>query len=124
MAVAARAETTASARAARRELRTSPRPRSRPRPRRTAGGIVWIAAVGALLAGVVAMNVAVLKLNLRYDRLAEQRAELRGHNAELAARLAGIETSARIQELAREELALMPAEPEQVSYVDLPRSRR
>ena len=32
-----------------------------------AGGVVWIVVVAALLAGVVAVNVAVLRLNLGLD---------------------------------------------------------
>ena len=35
--------------------------------RRVAGGVVWIGVVAVLLAGVVALNVAVLRLNIRLD---------------------------------------------------------
>src|SRR4051794_41868514 len=37
--------------------------------RRVAGGVVWIALVAVLLTGIVALNVAVLKLNLRLHPL-------------------------------------------------------
>ena len=32
-------------------------------------GVVWIVVVGALFAGLVALNVAVLQLNVRLDKL-------------------------------------------------------
>ena len=36
---------------------------------RVAGGVVWIAVIGVLLAGVVFMNVAVLRLNISLDQV-------------------------------------------------------
>ena len=39
--------------------------------RRLAGGVAWIVIVAALLAGVVAVNVAVLQLNLGLDGVNE-----------------------------------------------------
>ena len=38
-----------------------------------AGGILWIVVVGALLAGIVAVNVVVLQLNMQFDGLSRQR---------------------------------------------------
>ena len=55
------------------------RNRGRVRPSSSAavaGGIVWIVVLGVLLAGVVAMNVAVLRLNMGLDRLGRERASL------------------------------------------------
>jgi hypothetical protein len=46
-------------------------------------GVLWIVVVGVLLAGVVALNVAVLQLNVRLDQLARERATLRDQNAAL-----------------------------------------
>ena len=65
------------------------RPASRPKrrakaQRRTAGGAVWIVLIGVLLAGVVALNVAVLRLNLQFDQLARDRDKLRADSADLA----------------------------------------
>ena len=57
------------------EPRARPRPKAAPRPRRRAqgrrlrGGIVWITTFAVLLAGVVALNVAVLRVNMSLDRL-------------------------------------------------------
>jgi cell division protein FtsL len=89
--------------------------------RRLAGGIVWIVVVAALLAGVVALNVAVLRVNLAFDELGQKRAKLRAENAALASQLASAASTARIQKVAAEELGATPASPEQTTYVVLPR---
>ena len=86
--------------------------------------MAWIVFVAALLAGVVALNVAVLRLNVRLDGLAREKRELRAENAELASRLAAIEASGRIQTLARRQYGLVPAEPDQTTYITLARSTR
>jgi cell division protein FtsL len=104
-----------------------PKPRARRRPARSrgvAGGIVWIVFVTALLAGVVALNVAVLRLNVQLDDLAREKHDLRASNNELASRLAAVEASGRIQALARTRLGLVPAEPDQATYLTLERGSR
>jgi cell division protein FtsL len=102
--------------------RPKPRAVAKRRPARSkgvAGGIVWIAFVTALLAGVVALNVAVLRLNVELDGLAREKQELRAGNNDLASRLAGLEASGRIESLARNQLGLVPAEPGQTTYITL-----
>jgi cell division protein FtsL len=102
--------------------RAKPRAVAKRRPAHTkgvAGGIAWIVFVTALLAGVVALNVAVLRLNVELDGLAREKQELRAENNELASRLAGMEASGRIQALAQTRLGLVPAEPEQTTYITL-----
>jgi hypothetical protein len=89
--------------------------------RRVAGGIVWIAVVAALLAGVVALNVAVLRVNLRFDELSQKRANLRAENAALASQLASAASTGRIQQLAAQQLGATPAVPERTTYLDLSR---
>ncbi|HEY7692960.1 MAG TPA: hypothetical protein VH816_11525 [Gaiellaceae bacterium] len=99
-----------------------PRPRSRPRAERrprVASGVVWIAVIGALLAGVVFMNVAVLRLNIRLDRLGRDRAGLRADNAQLASQLSSAQAAARIQALARKELGVQPALAQETTYIRL-----
>jgi len=95
----------------------------RPRPRadhpRVARGIVWIALIGALLAGVVFMNVVVLRLNIRLDHLGRDRARLRADNAQLASELSSALAAARIQAQARKDLGVVPADPSETVYVDL-----
>jgi cell division protein FtsL len=104
--------------------RARPKPRARPRRkphagRRVAGGAIWIVLMGLLLAGVVALNVAVLRLNLQSDQLAEERARLRAESAELSSKLAVRAASARTSSLARNRLGLEPADPATTTYLDL-----
>jgi cell division protein FtsL len=104
--------------------RPQPKPRPAPRvvkrQRRVAGGIVWIGVVAALLAGVVALNVAVLRLNMKLDRLARERGDLRAQNAALSVQLSSQASAPRIQRLAAKRLGYVQATPDQTSYVTLP----
>jgi hypothetical protein len=112
----------AVARAPRKRAPTKPRtrrPRKAASARRVAGGAVWIVLMGVLLAGVVALNVAVLRLNLRFDELAQERMELRAENAELASKLAARAASPRTSRLARRTLGLVPADSSTTTYLDL-----
>jgi cell division protein FtsL len=108
-----------------RALPAPARPRPRPKPRakrkveprrRVAGGVVWIGLVAALLAGVVALNVAVLRLNVRLDETQRERNQLRADNAQLSTEIAAKAASGRIVGLASGQLGLRPANPE---YIDL-----
>jgi len=117
----------AAAKPLRKVSRPRPRAVAKKRPARSkgvAGGVVWIAFVTALLAGVVALNVAVLRLNVELDGLAREKQEVRAGNNELASRLAGLEASGRIESLARTQLGLVPAEPDQTTYITLDPAER
>jgi cell division protein FtsL len=109
--------------AARAEEVPSPRPAPRVvrRERRVAGGVLWIGVVAALLAGVVATNVAVLRLNMKLDRLGRERAELRAQTAALKSQLSSAAAAPRIQRLAAKQLGLVRVTPEQTTYFTLPR---
>lgn len=102
----------------RRPARPAPRRRSVPE-RRVAGGVAWIGLVAVLLAGVVALNVAVLRLNMRLDELGRERDGLRAENAELATGLSRAAAAGRIENLASKRLGLVPAQPDQTTYVRL-----
>jgi hypothetical protein len=82
---------------------------------------VSIAAFAVLLAGVVALNVAALQLNLRLDQLARERADLHAANASLAAQLSGAAATPQVEAIAQGRLGLVPAE--QMTYVELDRGR-
>jgi cell division protein FtsL len=110
-----------------RALPAPARPRTRPKPkvrarrkvgprRRVAGGVVWIGIVAVLLAGVVALNVTVLRLNVRLDETQRERNQLRADNAQLNTEIAAKAASGRILGLASGRLGLRPANPE---YLDL-----
>src|SRR5215204_15322 len=94
-----------------------PAPRIVPRQRRVTGGVVWIAVIAALLAGVVATNVAVLRLNMTLDEMGRDRADLRAENAALAAQLSSASASPRIQAVAAQRLGLVQVGSEQTTYV-------
>jgi cell division protein FtsB len=94
--------------------------RARPRSR-VAGGVVWIVLVAVLLAGVVALNVAVLRLNVRYDQLGRTKVDLVAKNTELSSQLSSAAATDRIQALARARLGDVPAPPDQTTYIRLPR---
>lgn len=103
----------------------SARPRSRPAGRgRVASGVVWISVVAVLLAGVVALNVAVLRLNLQLDDTGRERAKLRAENAALASQLSSEAAAPRIEALARGRLGLVPAQESETTYLQLRRPRR
>jgi hypothetical protein len=108
------------------QARPAPKPRTaaKRRPRRragVAGGLVWIVVAGVLLAGIVALNVAVLRLNVQLDRLNNDRQQLQAGNAALASKLSSVSSSLRIQTLARNS-GFVPAESP--TFVDIgPRAR-
>jgi hypothetical protein len=109
-----------------RRVETAPRAAPRRRPRTSTsrrpgivGGVVWIGALAALLAGIVALNVAVLQLNVRLDSLGRDRASLRSTNASLAAQLSTAAATPQLEALAEKRLGLVQANPEETTYLDL-----
>ena len=103
------------------------RAHARPRPRRQAGavrqrrvasGVVWIGVLAVLLTGIVALNVAVLQLNLRLDDLGQERARLRTENADLRARAAVNAFPDTIRETAKVQ-GYHAVNPLQTRYLDL-----
>ena len=109
-----------AAEAERPQPKPRPAPRAVKRQRRVAGGVVWIGVVAVLLAGVVALNVAVLRLNMQLDRLGRERADLRAENAALSVQLSSQASAPRIQRLAAKRLGFVQATPDQTSYLTLP----
>ncbi len=98
--------------------RTRTRPVRRPVAKsRTFGGVLWIVVLGALLAGVVAVNVAVLQLNVRLDDLNRERFQLRADNASLSSQISSAGADAKIESQARTRLGLEPAET--TEFIDL-----
>jgi cell division protein FtsL len=85
------------------------------------GGVVWIVLFAGLLAGVVAVNVTVLRLNLALDDAGRERMELRGEISQLRSELSSAAATSRIERLAESELGLRKAEPEDTTYVQLRR---
>jgi hypothetical protein len=99
--------------------RRGPRAVARSRPDLLRNGVLWIVVAGTLLAGVVALNVAVLQLNVRLDQLGRERALLRDENAALGSRFSTAKLLPLIEERARVRLGLVPAAPTEMTYVEL-----
>jgi cell division protein FtsL len=102
------------------------RPRARPQSRRrreqqarARGGILWIAVSGILLAGVVFVNVAVLRLNLALDGVNSDRVKLRAENAALQSELSSKLRAGRIETQAGRQFGLQYQDPSEYGYVDL-----
>jgi len=74
---------------------------------------------GILLAGVVFVNVAVLRLNLSLDGADADRVKLRAENAALQSELSSRLRSAQIQAQASKQLGLVFQDPSQYGYVNL-----
>ena len=85
------------------------------------GSVVWIVALAALLAGVVAINVALLQLNVRHDVLSRERERLRAENAALALQLSTAADPFEVESLVRSQLGYKRADPLDTIYVDLGR---
>lgn len=83
------------------------------------GGVLWIVVLAALLGGVVAVNVALLRLNVRLDGLTQQSSELKRENAALAKRHAS--AGSQLERLAQRRLRLVPASPDTTTYLKLRR---
>ena len=86
-----------------------------------AGGVLWIVVIGALLAGVVAINVLVLRLNVQLDDLRRDRAELKAEIAATRAQLSSASSNARIEHEAATKLGLVEADPNATTYLRLDR---
>jgi cell division protein FtsL len=102
------------------------RPRRRPAARAAAspkarpyGGVVWIIVLAVLFAGIVAVNVAVLQLNVRLDELGRERVQLRADTNRLSSQLSSASANAHIESEARTKLGLVRADPELTFHVQL-----
>ena len=129
MAVAApRARPAPGPVAAPRVARPATASRSRSAPRRAAASpalarwAVWIAIVAALLAGIVALNVAALELRVERGKVQSQNADLRAGIERLEAQLSGAAAAAPGGAAARGRLGLV--EPGETVYLGLERAGR
>jgi hypothetical protein len=77
--------------------------------------------IGAvLLAGVVFVNLAVLRLNLRLDSATQMQSKLKAENAALSSQLSTALAAARIQQASNQN-GLVQADPSSIGYIDLGR---
>jgi cell division protein FtsL len=99
--------------------RSASRPASRGRSWALGGGVFWIVLLAGLLAGVVAVNVAVLRLNLQLDETGRQQTELKTDITRLRSEISSAAATTRIERLAEGELGLVEVEPEDTTYIQL-----
>ena len=83
------------------------------------GGVFWIVVVAVMLAGVVAINVLVLRLNVQLDDLRRDRAELKAEIATARAQLSSASANARIETEAAAKLGLVKHDPNQTTFLRL-----
>lgn len=76
----------------------------------------WVLIVGALLAGIVFLNVSVLELNRGIAQTDAKSAALERTNSDLRSRVAKLDSGERIQQLAAKKGFVLPA-PGDVTYV-------
>jgi cell division protein FtsL len=96
------------------------RARERSAPRLLSGGVLWIVVFAVVLSGVVAVNVAVLRLNLRLDTVSSEDTQLKSDIADLRSELSNKAATYQIERAAKNELGLVQADPNQTTFVELP----
>jgi hypothetical protein len=80
-------------------------------------GRLWIGLLGALLAGIVALNVLSLGLNASSGQLAQQINDIERDNSALRAEIAEKLSASKV-ETAAASLGLAAPAPEEISYLD------
>jgi cell division protein FtsL len=80
-------------------------------------GRVWIPLLGVLLAGIVAMQVEVLKLNAGIGRSLERSSSLQGQNELLRASVARLSDEQRIERIAAAQMGMVMPAPTQLRFV-------
>ena len=104
--------------ATRRRPAPSVRSRRKPTQRRVRAHIIWMILFALLLAGVVAVNVAVLRAHVAVSRLDQQREQLQARNQALASELSAANAAPRIERAAG-RLGLVQASAGNTTYLDL-----
>jgi cell division protein FtsL len=97
-----------------------PRPRPPQRPR-LARSVVGIAIVAGLLAGIVALQVAVLQLRMERGRIQSEIVEIGAQNARIESQISSAASVSRVAGAARGRLGLV--EPTATTFVQLPSPR-
>ena len=101
--------------------KATPKSRAKAKRRAARSGVLWIAISGVLLAGVVFVNVAVLRLNLQLDKATQERTKLQATDAALASQLSSALASPRIQKEAQQQDGLVQVDPSTITYINLGR---
>ena len=83
------------------------------------GGVAWIVLLAVLLAGIVAVNVAVLQLTMGLSKTSRQRVNLQSDIARLQGELSSAASTYRLQQEAHGSLGLVQADSSTTRYVEL-----
>jgi cell division protein FtsL len=125
--VSARAGAARRAPARRPRQRQRERPRAVPSPRRAPArsarprpALLLIPLVALLLGGIVWVNVARLNLATQTSAVIEQSREVQFENVRLQAQLD--QRNVAVENRARRDLQMAPAQSEAVTYIDLPKA--
>jgi hypothetical protein len=101
----------------------SVRSRRKPTQRRVRAHIVWMILFALLLAGVVAINVAVLRAHVAVSHLDQERADLQAQNQALASQLSAANSAPRVAAAAH-RFGMVQAPAADTTYLVLPSGRR
>ncbi|MBV9213805.1 MAG: hypothetical protein JOZ25_09190 [Actinobacteria bacterium] len=82
-------------------------------------GRLWVACIGALLAGIVFLNVSLLEVNQEIARTGDRVARLDRQNAGLRLRVAALDSSERVQRIAERRGMIFP-QPGDYRYLTPP----
>jgi cell division protein FtsL len=76
--------------------------------------------LAVLLAGVVAVNVAVLQLTIRLDTMTQRQVNLQSDVARLQSELSSAASAYELRQQAGGKLGLVQADPATTRYIELP----
>jgi len=105
-----------------RDSRPSRRPEQRgERMRVPEGGTahvgIWLTAVAICLLGLVALHVGILKKNLEFNNVINEKNGLSAENARLASDVAELRSPERVEQIAAGALGMVPADKVQYVYI-------
>jgi hypothetical protein len=89
---------------------------------RAVRGRAWIAILGVMLAGIVAMQVEVLKLGASIGRSIQRSTTLQARNEQLRATVGSLDDDQRIEAMAAKHGMVMPA-PDSVGFLSAGQAR-
>ncbi|GBE57960.1 cell division protein FtsL [bacterium BMS3Abin01] len=100
-----------------RRQQSAPEPAGRVqlRARRMVHTGFWLSAVAICLIGLVALHVGILKKNIEYNQLVDEKNTLSADNSRLSSEVAALRSPQRIEEIATGPLGMVA--PETLAYV-------
>ncbi len=78
---------------------------------------VWLAAIALCLLGLVALHVSILKKNVEFNSLINEKADLTAETARLSTEVATLRSPERVEQIATHNLGMVPSEKVQYVYI-------